>query len=175
MSALSQRAGVFAAIAAVLGRSSFPQAVVLTDDQKEQVHAILVEEFVAGRIELKSANIRTREAIIKYVPGLVNNWVRKDPNLNGNQKYQPKNPGSRTGSGDEQLKNLKALLATLPSGDPNRKAVEDAIQARSAELVPKLTIQVNALPEHLRHLAPAADDTGKAVVAKQPIRRVATA
>ncbi len=149
---MNQREGVFKAVIAVLGEEpTRGVAVKLEKPQKEQVHALLVNGFAAGEIEYRGAV--TREELKKYVPGLLNNWLRKDPRLNGNTKYVPKNPGVRQGSGDETMKALKGLLATLKDAD-QRAEVERAIEARKKELKPSMVIDVTKLPEHLRHLAP---------------------
>jgi hypothetical protein len=82
---------------------------------------------------------------------LVNNWVRKDTRLNGGTKYIPTNPGSRTGSGDEKLKNLRILLTMVP--DDVKPAVQVEIDKRVEELKPKAQdINLEMIPENLRHL-----------------------
>jgi hypothetical protein len=84
---------------------------------------------------------------------LVSNWQRKDTRLNGGDKYETKNPGSRTGSQDEQVKAMRNLLKTQT--DPAIKAqIQKAIEERLAEIKPesKVEINVEALPEHFRHL-----------------------
>ena len=86
----------------------------------------------------------------KYVVGLVNNWIRKAPEFNSGNTYQAKNPGSRTGSSDPKLKALKTLLSTV--SEDQKSAVQAAIDARLEELKPKITIDTDLLPEHLRHL-----------------------
>ncbi len=152
MSMMNQRDAVFAAVCSVLG--GVPQGQVeLKGEQKKAVHEAVVVGFLTGQIELKGD--RSPEWIAKYVPGLVNNWVRKDKRLNGNTEYVAKNPGSRSGAGDEMLKNLRALLAVNP--DPKaRKEIQSAIDKRMEELKPKLSIDINNLPEHLRQFAPVA-------------------
>ena len=150
--AMSQRDGVYMAICAVLGAD---HGVVtnesLTRGQKEQIHSIVIDGLAKGKIELKGE--RTIEWITKYVPGLVNNWVRKDTRLNGGSKYETKNPGIRQGSGDPQIKAMKALLSATT--DPDQRAtIQAAIDARQEEIKPKAKeIDINALPEHLRALA----------------------
>lgn len=144
---MNQKDAVFAAIVSVLGHTP-TTAVELTESQKPLVYDILVKGFMNGEIAYKSD---FDEAIIrKYVPGLVNNWMRKDKRLNGNTEYQAKNPGSRTGAGDERLKALRALLAAVP--DDVKPTVQAEIDKRLEELKPSKTINVAALPEHLRHL-----------------------
>jgi hypothetical protein len=126
---------------------------VMTDSDRQKVIGIICQGFRAGKIEM-SAEARVKYAadsdLRKYVVGLVNNWVRKAPEFNSGNAYQTKNPGSRTGSGDPKLQALKALLNTVP--EAHKPAVQAAIDARLEELKPKVTIDTNLLPEHLRHL-----------------------
>ena len=85
------------------------------------------------------------------MPGLVNNWLRKDGRLNGGVKYTAKNPGSRSGSGDEAIRAMKTLLSVTTDASAKLE-IQAAIEARQAELKPKVEVNVAALPESLRHL-----------------------
>ena len=147
---MTQRKAVFTAIVSTV--EVVPGvAVQLDEKQKEQVHAKLFTMFSEGQVELRGE--RTADWLRKYIPGLVNNWVRKDPNLNGNTKYTAKNPGSRTGSGDEQIKAMKALLQQPGLSEENIATITAAIEERKAALKPAPEpINVSALPESLRHL-----------------------
>lgn len=89
-----------------------------------------------------------------YVSGLISNWFRKDKRLNGNVQYIAKNPGSRTGSTDPQLKALRALLVKVGS-TPDAPRVIAAIDKRLAELKPRpeaVEIDMSALPAELQDL-----------------------
>ena len=136
-------------------RKVFPEGVVpstttWSDAQFKEVNEIVVAAFLNGTVEKKSGG-NDEISIRKYTPGLINNWVRKSKQLNGGETYIPKNPGSRTGSGDEKLKNLKLLLAQVT--DPGaRAAVQAEIDKRTEELKPKVEINLELLPEHLRAL-----------------------
>lgn len=147
---MTQRRAVFTAIAACTEITP-GVAVQLDEKQKEAVYAKLFQMFTAGEVELRGE--RTSDWLTKYIPGLVNNWVRKDPDLNGNTKYVAKNPGSRTGSGDEQVKAMKALLTQPGLSEENIATITAAIEERKAALKPAAEpINVSALPESLRHL-----------------------
>ena len=89
-----------------------------------------------------------------YVSGLLNNWIKKHPPFNAGKKYVPVNKGSRTGSSDPQIKAMRALLKTTNDEESIAK-INEAIQTRLAEIRPAQTVEidVDALPEHLRHLA----------------------
>lgn len=141
MKVMSQRQAVFAAVCSVTGQTSFDSAVVLSDEQRGAVMNILVEGFKTKSIELADTESnRTKLAdnseMRKYVSGLISNWLRKDPNLNGNTKYEPKNPGSRAGQGDEQIKNLKNLRAQFTASGETAKValIDQAIDKRTAQI-----------------------------------------
>lgn len=137
-------------VRAVFTEGKVPNTTEWTKQQLEQVHEMVVQAFINGEVEKKSGG-NDEVSIRKYVPGLVNNWVRKSTALNGGTQYVPKNPGSRTGSGDEKLKNLKILLTMVT--DPEAKlAVQAEIDKRIEELKPKVTLDTSKLPEHLLHL-----------------------
>jgi hypothetical protein len=150
---VNQRTGVYLAIVAVLGANHGKiDWDNLPKEKKDAIFAHLQKEFVAGNIDLKGH--RTPDWIAKYIPGLVNNWVRKDKRLNGDTVYVPKNPGSRQGSGDEQLTAMRALLQVTTDATA-RATIESEIAKRKVEIAPKpKEIKISALPEHLRHLVP---------------------
>lgn len=139
MKVMSQRAAVFAAICSVTGQESFDTQVVLSDEQRGAVMDILCEGFKSKSIELADTEsnrekLASNSELRKYVSGLVSNWLRKDENLNGGVKYTPKNPGSRAGQGDEQIKNLKALRATFHSDPAKQALIDKAIEKRQNEI-----------------------------------------
>lgn len=125
----------------------------LTKEHKSAVYAILTEGFLSGAIDL-SSDKRNEAFITKYVPGLVNNWLKKSPELNGGVKYTPKNPGSRTGASDESLKAMRALQKTYAKDSADYLEIQGFIDARIAELnaskVKTVAINTAALPEALR-------------------------
>lgn len=145
---MNQRDGVYSAVVAVCG-GDVSGPVSLTKEQRSAVHARLFTEFKAGNIELATA--KDDAELRKYIPGLVNNWLRKDTRLNGGVKYVTKDPGSRAGSGDETMKAMKALLS-VTTDTAARAEIEAAIAQRSTELKPKKSINVAALPVALMHL-----------------------
>ena len=152
---MNQRNAVFAAVCAVLSQDSFSEPVTLSKDQKTQVYSLLQAQFESGQIELRGDHDSTW--IKQYVPGLVNNWLRKDARLNGDTKYQAKNPGIRQGSGDQQLKAMKALLS-VTTNEVDKATIQSAIEARKSELAAAKAkpIDIEALPESLRHLVRAS-------------------
>ena len=143
---------VYIAVRSVFtSNEAVPSTKSWTDDQLKRVHDRVLLGFVNGEVS-KNSGGNDEVALRKYIPGLVNNWVRKDTRLNGGTKYVPLNPGSRTGSGDETLKNLKLMLGMV--SDPDAKvAVQAEIDKRIEALKPKtVTLNIDAIPEALRHL-----------------------
>jgi hypothetical protein len=156
MSQVTQKQAVYVAILSVLKEHNvhfedgMNVAPLMSKDYRAIVNTILFEGFRSGSIQLDSQF--TDQELKSYVSGLQSNWIRKDARLNGDTKYVAKNPGSRTGSGDAQIKAMKALLSTLTT-DEDKAEVQAAIDARVAEiesLKPKVSIDFSSLPESLR-------------------------
>lgn len=149
--AITQGEAVFQAVNEVLDGNIEGQ-VKLSDAQLAQVHSKVFTAFTTG-VTTHSSN-PSEAQLRKYIPGLVNNWLRKDSRLNGGVTYQTKKPGSRSGSQDESVKAMRTLLSVTT--DPAAKAqIQAAIDKRIASLKPKPEIKVDALPESLRHLVAA--------------------
>lgn len=142
---------VFLAVRTVFTTNdAVPSTKTWTDDQLKRVHDRVLLGFQRGEVN-KNSGGSDEVALKKYIPGLVNNWVRKDTRLNGGTKYVPLNPGSRTGTGDKKLKNLKLLLAEVP--DDVKPTVQAEINKRLEELKPApQVIDAELIPESLRYL-----------------------
>ena len=152
----NQKEAVYNAIRSVLAENniSFEDgsdvSTYMSREYRAVVNQILFEGFRAGSIELDREFTDTE--LKSYVSGLQSNWIRKDKRLNGNTQYVAKNPGSRAGAGDAQLKAMRALLATL-SDAGDRAEVETAIAQRVAEIdaaKPKAQVDVSKLPDALK-------------------------
>lgn len=140
MSKMNQKEAVYSAVMSVLSdngvqvRPGVAVRKMMTPEFRGIVNAILFQQFKAGKIELETPEIASNDGDLKnYVSGLQSNWLRKDTRLNGGEKYKPTNPGSRTGSGDEQLKALRALLSTRTVAS-ERAEIQAFIDARIASL-----------------------------------------
>lgn len=130
---------------------------VLVKADYDKVRAIITAGFEADEIvfsdDAKAKYIGNESGMKTYVNGLIKNWVKKNPEFNNGQKYVPKAEGSRRGQGDETVRALRALLKTTT--DPEVQAeINQALEARLEEIAPKKTVTINveALPEHLQHL-----------------------
>lgn len=147
---MKQSDAVVSAVTSVMGtRDSYEWTEVRSN--LPEIVAILTEGFLNGDIQLSDPTKRNPTWLKGYIPGLVNNHVRKDKRLNGGTQYVAKNPGSRQGSTDPQIKAMRALLASGTVTDPADIAeIEAAIQARQAEIAPKVEVDYSALPEALR-------------------------
>ena len=149
---VSQKEAVFQAVVSVLTEAGFriegDVGPAMTRELRAQVNMILFEGFRSGAVKLDREF--TDSELKAYTSGLQSNWLRKDGRLNGGVKYTAKNPGSRAGQGDAQLKALRTLLSTQT--DPSKVAeIQKYIDRRVAELKPK-TVEVNIddLPAELR-------------------------
>lgn len=147
---MSQKEAVFSAVTNVCGEQE--GAYTPSKDERASVNQILFEGFKSGSIEF-AGELPEDSKLKGYVSGLQSNWLRKDKRLNGGTQYVAKNPGSRAGSTDPQIKAMRVLLSTQE--DPTKRAeIESFIARRLAEIKPAktVTIDVDALPEALRHM-----------------------
>jgi hypothetical protein len=148
---ITQGEAVYQAVLITVGEPRGKVLDYITDAQKKEVHDAVYRMFKDG-VTVHARNPPDEE-LRKYIPGLVNNWMRKDLRLNGGSPYVTKNPGIRAGSGDEQLRNLKLLLTKVSGDSEATAAVKAAIEERQAQIKPAAkTINVAVLPEKLRHL-----------------------
>lgn len=156
MSKMSQKEAVFQAVNSVLKESGITVEegsnvnTHMTKELRAQVNSILFEGFKSGSIEIER---EFSDSDLKaYVSGLQSNWLRKDKRLNGGTSYIAKNPGSRVGSSDPQLKAMRTLLSTLTT-EEEKAEVQGYIDARVQEInaskAKKVTIDYNSLPADL--------------------------
>lgn len=157
MTKMNQKEAVFQAVNQVLTESNviidFGESYKsrMTKEHRAQVNAILFQGFKAGEIELTKEY--TDSQLKEYVSGLQTNWLNKDTRLNGGTKHVAKNPGSRAGSSDPQIKALKALMSTKNDAEEIAE-IQAYIDARQSELNVGKTKTVNVnfddLPEELK-------------------------
>lgn len=161
---ISQREAVFQAVKNAFAEAgiTFKEGMncdeVMTDAMHKQVAAELTEGFHQGITYLddtpSNAQKLTNPAeMSKYVSGLKSNWLRKDIRLNGGVEYAPKNPGSRAGSSDPQLKALKQLAVKF-KGTPKAEEIAKHITTRTAQIAAekakKVTVDISVLSPELR-------------------------
>ena len=157
----TQRNAVFAAICNIRNVESFDGPVTLTKDERGLVHQMVCEGSRSGAIEFENTpanqeKLASDSKLSGYVSGLISNWLRKDTRLNGGGKYVAKNPGSRAGQSDEQMKTLRALAKQFAGTDKEqvvlaqiekRKSELAAAKVKSVELTPE---QIDALPADVK-------------------------
>ena len=132
---------------------------LLTKELRSSVHAIVTEGFTTGNIEFadtpeNQAKLADSAKLSSDVSGLISNWFRKDTRLNGDTKYTPKNPGSRVGSTDPQLKALRQLAKQFDGVDTEKfEKITSEINSRvsliQAEKAKKVEIDYSVLPADL--------------------------
>lgn len=147
---VKQKDATYTAIVNVTGFKGEGKCVT-TREQRAQVAMILSEGFRSGSIGYEGDfNTLSDSDQKSYVSGLISNWLRKDTRLNGGEKYAAKNPGSRAGSSDPQLKALRTLITQVP--EEQKSEIQSYIDARMNELNAakvKSTVDFSALPEEL--------------------------
>jgi len=131
MSKVNQKEAVFNAVTNVC--ESDDGVYNPTKEQRAQVNMILFQGFRDGTIELDREY--TDSELKSYVSGLQSNWLRKDKRLNGGTQYVAKNPGSRTGSADPQIKAMRLLLSTK-TDQSERAEIQAFIDKRVSEVKP---------------------------------------
>ena len=154
---ISQKEGVYNAVTAFCAEEGIPfedgSLMEFNKGQRQSIIGMLVEATEANELTVNSEKAQQNLPI--YWNGCLSNWLRKDSRLNGNTKYITKNPGSRAGSGDPQLRELKKLLVQV-QGTEHEATVAAEIESRQAivqaEKVKNVEIDVDKLPEHLRAL-----------------------
>ena len=158
MSVLNQKNGVFAAVCSVTNQDSFDSAVELTKEQRASVIEIVTQGLIAGEIEMKDesrAKYDDEQKMKTYTNGLVSNHLRKDLRLNGNTPHTIKNPGSRAGSGDKVVKELKKLQSTFTE-TAQIEACQVEIDKRMAviksEKAKSVEIDMSLIPDDLKSL-----------------------
>ena len=151
---MNQRESVYSAVVAVKGNVS--GKVELTTEERARVVGLVCEAFDAGEVTFKETDanknkLADEKELRKYVVGLVNNWLRKDPNLNGGEKYEAKNPGTR--SSDAQLKNLNLLLKAT-TDEKKQQKIQSFIDKRKQELVKTKAVEIDMdlIPEELKEI-----------------------
>jgi hypothetical protein len=154
---MNQKESVYSATIAVAQEDgiSFNNALEIQKTSKDKIVDLVTESIISGDTEF-SADARAKHvdtaAIRKYVVGLVNNWFRKDTRLNGGSKYVAKNPGSRQGIADPQIKELKKLLDLHPEAATDINAAINARQAEINATKVQITVNLDLIPASLRGL-----------------------
>lgn len=139
MSKMTQKEAVFSAVTNVCGAND--GAYTPSKEQRASVNQILFEGFRNGTIECEREYDDSE--LKAYVSGLQSNWLRKDKRLNGGVQYVAKNPGSRAGSTDPQIKAMRVLLSTQE--DPAKRAeIQSFIDKRIAMIKPAKTTELTA-------------------------------
>lgn len=144
---------VDAVIAIVSGIEGFVPGNKLSRDQMAEAVSLVIQGFNDGSISLSDTarnKYDTEDKLKTYARGLIDNWLRKSPELNGGVKYEVKNPGSRSGSAEyKQALQLKKLL--VEQGKDVPEALETFIQ-QHAPVAKTKEVDLSALPEELKAL-----------------------
>jgi hypothetical protein len=164
MSKVNQKEAVFNTVTSFLneqGKSVIDgEAVMLEREDKRTIIGMLATSLEANEIEVseaKQAKMTEDKHYRDYASNILNNWSRKDTRLNGGEKYQTKNPGSRAGAGDDQVRELKKFRSTLSDADQIAsvdKAIEERLTVLKAERNAAKVTEINfdLIPEfaHLK-------------------------
>jgi hypothetical protein len=156
---MKQREAVFTSVQEVTGQETFDTAVELTQEQRKAVHTSVMEKFQNDEVDFSESakkKYSDDKTLSTYVSGLISNWLRKDKNLNGGINYVAKNPGSRAGSGDAVMKELRKL-AKIHADDPTKlteinKYIEERKLEIAADKAKSIEVDLSKIPAGLRSL-----------------------
>lgn len=165
---ISQKQAVYDAVVAFCDENNIKfedgMKMEFNKEQRATIVGMLVTFTEAGEVDVKSEKARANLA--NYWNGTLSNWLRKDLRLNGNVKHTIKNPGSRAGSGDDLLKNLKKLKAQVElKADYEGKTghiaeiqaeIDKRMEAIAVEKAAKVEVDPSKLPEHLKKYVEAS-------------------
>lgn len=157
---ISQKDAVYEASIKVLKENAidFEEGIdvlqdVLDKDMRESIVCILVESFNQDKIVQNKTH--KGDDLKRYVSGLISNWSKKDTRLNGNTEYTIKKPGSKTGSTDPMVRELRKFLKQV-RGTSHEKTVKKELTNRISQIrieqSKNIIIDPNLIPESLRHL-----------------------
>lgn len=154
---MNQKESVYAATVAIASEKGvdFSKATDLPKEVRSAIVDVVTQSIIDGDTEFSAEaheKHTTPDAVRKYVVGLVNNWFRKDVRLNGGTKYEAKNPGSRQGLGDPQIKELNKLLTLHPEAKADIQVAIDARKAEIGTAKKEIVIDMSKIPEHLKSL-----------------------
>ena len=125
---------------------------LIDTDMRKSIIGIVVAGCQDGSVLLKEGFDQSK--LPTYTSGLVSNWLRKDKRLNGGDAYQTQNPGSRAGSSNPEIKEIRKLLKTVEAGSAAEEKIKGVLAEKIAEHKAKnqkkVEIDMDALPEALR-------------------------
>lgn len=146
---MTQKDAVFSAISQILASnniaftaSSTNVASLLTRELRSQINTRLVADFTSGAVEMSDdakSKLNDVAELRAYISGLVSNWVRKDPRLNGGTILATSTSSSSSSRNSKVLKSdpqLQALRKLHQSQvEPTkRQEIQAHIDRRIAEL-----------------------------------------
>ena len=151
---MKQSDAVVQAVLNIVGPKEGAYTKADLDAHKTELRAVLFEGFMGGKIALKDESQRNADYIKGYIPGLITNHLNKDKRLNGGVKYTPANPGSKAGTGDEQVRALRLLIKNgIASTHEEIVEIETAINYRLAEIAKskarEVVVNYDALPANI--------------------------
>lgn len=161
MSVLKQKEMVYEATKKVLTENSISfkdgdnVKPLITKEMHKSIVALVVQGFNDNKVVLREDFDTSK--LQSYTTGMVSNWHKKDKRLNGGIKHEVKNPGSRAGISNPQIKEVKKLLDMQEVGSESysivKKEHDRLVEEHKASRQKKPSINIDDLPEELRHLA----------------------
>ena len=143
---MTQKDAVFSAVSQVLSSNNITftanstnASAVLNRELRLQINGVLVQQFLAGSVELSEDaknKLNDESELRAYISGLVSNWLRKDPRLNGGTVLattSSKSTLTKSIKSDPQLQALRKLHSAQVE-PAKRLEIQAHIDRRIAEL-----------------------------------------
>lgn len=144
---MTQKDAVLSAISTVLANNNIKfqpnvtnVASVLTRELRSQINTLLTVEFSNGSVDMSDdakSKLNDVAELRAYISGLVSNWVRKDPRLNGGAVIATTSSSTTTVSkslrNDPQLQALRKLQSAQVETS-KQVEIQGFIDKRIAEL-----------------------------------------
>ena len=121
---------------------------VTDKDFQHKISTRITQDIIDGKVEMKNKKPDPKE-LRRYVVGMVNDAFRKDRRLNGDVKYEYKNPGSWTGSTNPVVKALRGLLKSTVDSTV-RGRIQGEIDAEVAKTKKVVEVDLSVLPADMR-------------------------
>jgi len=146
---MTQKDAVFSAVSQILASNNISFTAnstnatsVLNRELRAQINTRLVADFQSGSVELSDDaknKLNDTAELRAYISGLVSNWLRKDPRLNGGTVIATTSSSSSNVRGNKSIKSdpqLQALrkLAQSQVEPSKRLEIQAHIDRRIAEL-----------------------------------------
>lgn len=161
-------------------RDIIREVILPNSDMKKTISSRMYDGFTNGTIQIRDTFTGDLKS---YANSVVTNWFKKDRRFNGDIQHRPLNPGTKSIGYNKTIREVQKMLAKwtnklaeektkykeadeseIPTIDENvskinkniaeiEETLNELIATHEREKAAKHSVNVEAIPEHLRHLA----------------------